>query len=221
MSDAQDNRSPLQRLWDTYCSIRAEQGLDMPEIFRAWAKSKRESLEKFNATSSFEELCNSGCREFPLALALAMLGPMAEVMSTWDSLTGPPRRREQKIRLFEKAATALEELQAALVDSIIESERETFPPAIFDFLRKKLIHPSDLETSWPKDSPAPHSSTTIRALRSYASYLRKVGTIPEEAHIGSPVMDFVICKLLIRRWLNVLHLDGIPLPWMTTRRGET
>ncbi len=118
VSEPRDDRSPLQKLWDTYCSIRAEQGLDIADIFSGWAKEQKESLRKFQAESSFEDLCKHGCREFPLALALAALGPLKRIASIWASVTGPPRRREQRIRLFEKAATALEELQAAFVDSL-------------------------------------------------------------------------------------------------------
>jgi len=50
------------------------------------------------------------------------------------------------------------------------------------------MNPSDLDTMWPKSAPAPHPSVTIRALRFYASSLRKFDRISNDTGISSSDM---------------------------------
>lgn len=168
--------------------MRAASGIDEAGLWREWTRQKRESLKEFAAVGSFDELCRSGCHAFPLAIALAIFQPLQSIESKWQLITGPSRRREQRIRLLEKSAAALEELQTAFVDAMMENPDRSIPPEFLMDLRKKLIYPSNLDTLWPKSAPAPHPATTIHALRFYASSLRKFGRIPDDTGISSSDM---------------------------------
>ncbi len=170
------------------CSVRAASGIDEAGLWREWTRQKRASLKDFAAVGSFDELCRSGCHAFPLAIAFAIFQPLQSIASKWQLITGPPRRREQRIRVLEKSAAALEELQTAFVDAMMENPDRSIPSEILTDLRKELINPSDLDTIWSKKAPAPHPATTIHALRFYASSLRKFDRISDETGISSSDM---------------------------------
>ena len=104
MPDSPQEFASLKSLWDTLCSVRAAGGIDEAELWREWTRQKRESLEEFAAVGSFDQLCRSGCHAFPLAITLAIYQPLQSVESKWQLITGPPRRRDQRIRILEKSA---------------------------------------------------------------------------------------------------------------------
>jgi|ERR1700690_1847153 len=187
MSDAPHEHASLQRLWDTYLSIRAKQGLDMAEVFHEWAIEKRDSLKEFGADRSFDELCKSGCQALPLALILASIPRLVSLEMKWRDVLGSPRQQEHRIRALEKAAVALEDLQGSFADAALSDYRRLVPPDMLESVRKELINPSNLETIWPKTT-APHPATTIHTLRQYVSFLEKFGSISEETRISSPDM---------------------------------
>jgi hypothetical protein len=185
MSDAPNEHASLQRLWDTYLSIRAKQGIDRADVFHKWAIAKRDSLKKFGADSSFDELCKSGCQSLPLAMILASIRPLVSLEMKWRQVLGSPRQQGQRIRALEKAAVALEDLQASFADAVLADYRRLVPPDMLESVRKELINPSDLETIWPK---TPHPATTIHTLRQYVSFLGNFGSIAEETRISSSDM---------------------------------
>lgn len=187
MSEVPNEHASLRRLWDNYLSIRAKQGIDMADEFHQWAIAKRDSLKKFGADRSFDELCRSGCQSLPLAMILASIRPLVSLEMKWREVLGSPRQQGQRIRALEKAAVALEDLQASFADAVLADYRRLVPPDMLESVRKELINPSDLETIWPKTT-APHPATTIHTLRQYVSFLGKFGSIAEETRISSPDM---------------------------------
>jgi hypothetical protein len=182
MVDHEDEYASLRKLWEMYCLIRAEEGIDAAKTWNEWAREIRKSLKDF-AGDCFDELCKLGCRALPFAITVALFRPLQSFQTKWQAATGPQRRREQKIRILEKAADALEELQSSLADVIVTSS--SLGPVAAKWLRNEIVSPSNLAAIWRNDAPAPHPATTIQALRLYASVLRIFQSLSEETGIDS------------------------------------
>jgi hypothetical protein len=199
MSDLTAVLAFLQKYWDINRSKFAELGIDMPQVLQEWAREKRDALKEFAAEDSFDELCKLGCNALSLAIALALFRPLQAIESKWQLVTGPRRRREQKIRALEKAAAALEELQGSFADAVIADQRQSLPPEFLEMLRREIINPSNLDGIWPEFASGPHPATTTHALRLYASCLRKFGSIAGDTGISSSDM---ISKYLITAYVH-------------------
>jgi hypothetical protein len=78
MGEPQDTYAELQKLWDTYCSIEAEHGVDFPQNLAEWTRKTRDSLTESSADISFDELCNQGCHAIPLAAGVGHVGQIQD-----------------------------------------------------------------------------------------------------------------------------------------------
>lgn len=185
MESSDTDYSDLRTLWETYCSIHAENDLDIRAMWHRWAKEQRDSLREWSAETSFDALCENGCAALPLAITVASYQPLSALEKKWRLVVGPPRERDQKIRVLEKAATVLQELQISYADAVASDQKDLLHPEVLEWFRRELISPSHLDVRWPKNATAPHPATVVRSLRRYASCLRMFEAIGDESHVGS------------------------------------
>jgi hypothetical protein len=175
-------------------------GLDLRQLVHLAAMQKRKSLVQWASEADFDELCQDGCSEVSLALTLWGIEVSQSIEQTWRSAVPSARRRRQTIRILEKAADVLEEIQNSFVTAIPQEVKKSLP----DNPRKSL--PSDLEIistakiEWPEYAPAPHPATTIRALRLYAGALGMFHAMSEEtqAHSSDSVPKYLISAYVKR-----------------------
>ena len=182
-----DEFQEIRELWDVLSSISASNGIDMLQFVHAVARLKRDSLSQWASERDFDELCNAGCGEVSLAIALWAIKASQRWGTTWRTAVGSKRDRNQAIGALQKAAAVLGELQESLIAAVMEdvkmSLREDLrkPP---DIDAKSLS--LDLEAHWPRTAPGPPPTTVIRALRLYSRILRLFDILPEETQAHSP-----------------------------------
>lgn len=205
MSDSSEKYAALRNLWDLYCSMRAQKGLDIANLWAQWAKEKRDSLRDFAAETCFDDLCRAGCKALPLAVAVALMQPLHSFEKKWREITGSARQREQTIRTIEKAVTSLGELLGTLADAVVADWRGSIDTDLLEKCRNEIIDPTKLLVPWPV-SAVPHPATTINALRVYASALRMFDSIAEDAGIGSSDMfSKYLVSAYVYRATNSFH----------------
>ncbi len=90
--------------------IHARIGLDISALMEELPARNRRIAREYGAEDCFDKLCNCGCTETVLALAMTVFQPLRSFEKKWKRVTGTPRQREQKIRAMEKAASALQEV---------------------------------------------------------------------------------------------------------------
>jgi hypothetical protein len=188
MRDKAARLAATQNLWNVYRSIYERRGFDIAGKCTRWAEQKRTSLEEYEATASFDNLCKDGCAPLPLAIAMAIFQPLRSFSRKWLEITGTPRQREQKIRAMEKAARALEDSLDSLVDVVTESMRGSTDADSLGELREELFSPSDSILRTATNSYVPDPATTIQALRMYASILNMLQSYQEDTSVTSSDM---------------------------------
>jgi hypothetical protein len=198
-----DEFKELRELWNLLCSINVSKSLDLPQLVQLLAMRKREVLVQWTSEADFDELCREGCSEVSLALALWAIEASQSIEQRWRKTVPSARRRKQIVRILEKAADVLEELQNSFSAAILEGVKKSLP----EDLRKSvnlesgiLNIVSNMKPKWPQNAPAPHPANTIRALRLYARVLSMFHAISEEtqAHSSDSIPKYLISAYVKR-----------------------
>lgn len=192
-----DEFKELRDLWHVLRSIHAEKGIDTVEVGNVWAGAIRDSFSRWASEKSLDELCRAGCS--PIALALAFrLGDLAvSLVGKWKASVGSTRRRNQTIRALKKAADILGNLMKSFANAIVKDTEGILSPKPQEQLRDWIVTGQNAE--WPKNAPAPHPATTIRALRFYASTLQMFESLPKEMQ---GVSSYTVPKYLISAYVK-------------------
>ncbi len=189
----------LQNLWDLYCSIFARKGLNIAWQSAKWAEQKRSSLDKYATDRSFDKLCKDGCAALPLAIAMSVFEPLRSFEKKWQTITGTRRQREQRIRAMKKSADVLEDLLGSLADVIIADSRASMDADSVDVIRSELISPNDNVLNSAAQLDVPDPSTTIRALRMYASILQMCESPQKSTNVSA---SDLLAKYLLSAYVH-------------------
>jgi hypothetical protein len=179
MTDSPEKLAAIQNLWNVHRAIYARRGVDVAKVFAGWAEQKRQSLQEYSATDSFDDLCKYGCAKLPLAIALGIIRPLDSFGPKWQRIMGGIRQREQKIRALEKAANVLEDLLGSAADEIIADFDKSMDTENLNALRNELVSPGENVLKTPPNNYVPHPAVTISTLRMYASILQNTSDSPD------------------------------------------
>jgi hypothetical protein len=93
-----------------YCrqQIILPNGLNLEELWAAWAEREKQRLPSPGAHTDFDELCNSGCMPRVLASIIALIRYAPQINEWWDQTLGNVKANLKLVSLLEKTATALE-----------------------------------------------------------------------------------------------------------------
>jgi hypothetical protein len=185
MRDSARKRAAIQNFWSTYYSVFAKRGLNLTSRLGDWSGAKRESLDPYSSRKSFDDLCGHGCKELPLAVAMAIAQPLRSFERKWKQTTGTARQRQQRIRVIEKAAATLEGLLGSLADSFVEDWRGFIAAESREEIRQEMIRPID---DWPTWAPMSDPAVVIRDLRTYASFLQLFELTRNDTAVASAEM---------------------------------
>jgi len=97
-----------------YCreQIILPNGLNLEEVWAAWAEGQKQSLPSPGARTDFDELCNTGCIPRVLASIIALIRYAPQINDWWRQSFGNVGANLKLMLLLEKTATALESFYA-------------------------------------------------------------------------------------------------------------
>jgi hypothetical protein len=97
-----------------YCreQIILPNGLNLEEVWAAWAEGQKQTLPSPGARTDFDELCNTGCIPRVLASIIALIRYAPQINEWWRQTLGNVEANLKLVSALEKTATALESFYA-------------------------------------------------------------------------------------------------------------
>jgi hypothetical protein len=97
-----------------YCRLQIvlPNGLNLEEVWAAWAEGQKQKLDSPWARKDFDELCNSGCIPSVLGSIIALIRYAPQINELWCQTLGNVEANLKLMLLLETTATALESFYA-------------------------------------------------------------------------------------------------------------
>ena len=117
---------------DFWNAIRQMYGkaIDIDKFLAEWTHEQAEKLASDEAKAYFDTLCAAGCPRQVLAFVVALLRFAPCIENFWTEVVGRPRKRERVVRVFETAASTIEEAFKEMIEAEDSVRPQTF--ALFD-----------------------------------------------------------------------------------------
>ncbi|MFY9529263.1 MAG: hypothetical protein WBC04_14110 [Candidatus Acidiferrales bacterium] len=96
--------------WNTFRETRLAKGINVDREFAEWAADQAKRLTSPGAREDFAELCQGGCTPQVLAVIVALMRNSPGLEIFWQTVIGPPPKRQKATRTLERAAATLEEI---------------------------------------------------------------------------------------------------------------
>jgi hypothetical protein len=114
-----------------YCrqQIILPNGLNLEEVWAAWAEGQKQRLPSPGARTDFDELCNSGCIPSVLGSIITLIRYAPQINDWWRQTFGNVEANLKLMLLLEKTATALESFYAPGLTSGTQKIIDVAPPS--------------------------------------------------------------------------------------------
>jgi len=96
--------------WNTFREAHLAKGINVDREFAEWAAGQAKRLTSPGAREDFAELCQGGCTPQVLAAIVALMRNSPGLEILWETVVGPPPKRQKATRTLERAAATLEEI---------------------------------------------------------------------------------------------------------------